>query len=158
MSGDDDFLIAEDEDEDEHGAEALAPVPQDPWRILIVDDDAEVHAVTRLSLRRFTFEGRPVELISAYSAAEARDILAVSREVALILLDVVMETEDAGLRFVRHVRQTLGNRATRIILRTGQPGSAPEQEVIVDFDINDYRAKTELTHERLTVCTITATA
>ena len=152
MTGDDDFLIAEDEDE----AESHAQTALEPWRILIVDDDAEVHAVTRLSLRRFSFEGRPVELISAYSAAEARDILAASRDIALILLDVVMETEDAGLKFVRHVRQALGNRAVRIVLRTGQPGSAPEQEVIVDFDINDYRAKTELTHERLMVCTITA--
>ena len=102
------------------------------------------------------FEGRPVELISAFSAAEARDVLSKTDDVALILLDVVMETEDAGLKFVRHVRQSLGNRSVRIVLRTGQPGSAPEQEVIVDFDINDYRAKTELTHERLTVCTITA--
>ena len=152
MTGDDDFLIS---DEDEGAGHPVAPA-QTPWRILIVDDDAEVHAVTRLSLRRFMFEGRPVELISAFSAAEARDVLSKTDDVALILLDVVMETEDAGLKFVRHVRQTLGNRSVRIVLRTGQPGSAPEQEVIVDFDINDYRAKTELTHERLTVCTITA--
>ena len=153
MTGDDDFLIAEDDDV---GLEGRAPAPPRPWRILIVDDDHEVHAVTRLSLRRFVFEERPVELISAYSAAEAATLLAETSDIALILLDVVMETEDAGLKFVRHVRQTLGNRAVRIVLRTGQPGSAPEQEVIVDFDINDYRAKTELTHERLTVCTITA--
>ena len=152
MTGDDDFLIADDDE----AADGHAPAVVAPWRILIVDDDREVHAVTRLSLRRFSFEGRPVELISAYSAAEARDVLAASHDIALILLDVVMETEDAGLRFVRHVRQTLGNHAVRIVLRTGQPGSAPEQEVIVDFDINDYRSKTELTHERLTVCTITA--
>ena len=152
MISDDDFLI----DDDDNVAEALASGAREPWRILIVDDDVEVHAVTRLSLRRFSFEGRPVALISAYSAAEARTLLATSTDIALILLDVVMETEDAGLRLVRHVRHGLGNRAVRIILRTGQPGCAPEREVIVDFDINDYRAKTELTHERLTLCTITA--
>ena len=151
MVADDNFLI---DDDDVAGAPVAAA--RDPWRILIVDDDAEVHAVTRLSLRRLSFEGRPVELISAYSASEARALLVTTSDLALILLDVVMETEDAGLRLVRHVRQTLGNRAVRIILRTGQPGSAPEQQVIVDFDINDYRAKTELTHERLMVCTITA--
>ncbi len=152
MTGDDDFIFAEDEE----GPAESSPVSHRPWRILIVDDDREVHTVTRLSLRRFNFEKRPVELISAYSAAEARDLFATEHDIALILLDVVMETEDAGLMFVRYVRQTLGNHAVRIVLRTGQPGSAPEQEVIVDFDINDYRAKTELTHERLTVCTITA--
>ncbi|MEI6558307.1 MAG: bacteriohemerythrin [Rhodospirillaceae bacterium] len=152
MTDDSDFLITEDEEETSDRRTAAL----EPWHILIVDDDPEVHAVTRLSLRRFCFEERPVDLISAFSAAEARDILGARRDIALILLDVVMETEDAGLRFVRHVRETLGNSAVRIILRTGQPGSAPEQQVIVDFDINDYRAKTELTHERLTVCTITA--
>ncbi len=151
-AADDEYLIAEDEDV----PDTAPPVARDPWRILVVDDDLEVHAVTRLSLRNFTFESRPAALISAYSADQAREILAKTPDIALILLDVVMETEDAGLKFARYVRQTLGNRAVRIVLRTDQPGSAPELQVIVDFDINDYRAKTELTHERLMVCTITA--
>jgi signal transduction histidine kinase len=37
----------------------------------------------------------------------------------------------------------------RIILRTGQPGQAPERRIIVDYDINDYKAKTELTADKL---------
>jgi diguanylate cyclase (GGDEF)-like protein len=128
----------------------------DPWPILVVDDDATVHEVTRLILSDYTFDGRPAELTSAYSAAEARGYLQQQPErYALILLDVVMETEDAGLKLVEFIREELHNHEIRIVLRTGQPGLAPEQEVISRYDINDYRAKSELTAVRL-FTTITA--
>lgn len=120
-----------------------------PWPILIVDDEPEVHTVTRLVLTDYTFQERPLAFLSAYSAAEARKLLADRPEIAVILLDVVMETDHAGLDLVRDIREDQGNRLTRIILRTGQPGYAPEREVIVDCDINDYREKSELTAPRL---------
>ena len=107
------------------------------WRVLIVDDDVEVHAVTRLILGKMRFKGRGIELLSAHSAAQARSLLEKERDIAVVLLDVVMETDDAGLRLVSVIRKELGNVATRIILRTGQPGQAPEEQVIVDYDIND---------------------
>jgi len=151
---DDDPFLFDDEDTAASGA-PLAAAPA-PWHVLVVDDDPEVHAVTRLALRNFTFEDRPLTLLSAHSAQEAREVLAHPPDIALILLDVVMETEDAGLQLVRHIRQTRGDRAVRIILRTGQPGSAPEDRVVREFDINDYRTKTELTYDRLTLCTLTA--
>ena len=122
----------------------------EPWKILVVDDDPEVHAVTRLVLRDFRFEDRPLAILSAHSASEARAMLAANPDLALMLLDVVMETEQAGLEVVRHARETLGNRFVRIVLRTGQPGQAPEQEVIRTYDINDYKEKTELTAQKLT--------
>ena len=127
-----------------------ATVEVEPWKVLIVDDDPEVHAVTRLVLRGFRFEDRPLALLSAHSASEAREMLATHPDLALMLLDVVMETEQAGLEVVRHARETLGNRFVRIVLRTGQPGQAPEQEVIRTYDINDYKEKTELTAQKLT--------
>ncbi|MGL5270842.1 MAG: response regulator, partial [Selenomonadaceae bacterium] len=122
-------------------SEAAAVQVHDVWRILIVDDEEQVHVVTRLVLQGFTFEGKGIELISAFSAAEARQILAQTEDIALVLLDVVMERDDAGLQLVRYIRETLGNKMIRIILRTGQPGAAPEANVIVDYDINDYREK-----------------
>ena len=70
-------------------------------------------------------------------------------DVAAVLLDVIMETDDAGLDLVQFIRNTLKNETVRIILRTGQPGQAPERRVIVDYDINDYKAKTELTADKL---------
>ncbi len=120
-----------------------------PWKLLIVDDEPEVHSVTRLALSDFRFDGRGLEFISAHSGAEACEIAANDPEIAVMLLDVVMETDDAGLQVVRYVRQTLGNSFIRIILRTGHPGLAPERAVIRAYDINDYRAKTELTQDRM---------
>ncbi len=120
-----------------------------PWRVLIVDDDMEVHTVTRLILAKTVFKQRRIELLSAYSAAQARQILQTEPGIAVILLDVVMETEDAGLLLVHTIRHDLDNKAVRIILRTGQPGQAPEEQVIIDYDINDYKAKSELTSQKL---------
>jgi PAS domain S-box-containing protein len=123
---------------------------------MIVDDDPEVHAITKLALRNFRFNDRGIQFLDAHSAAEARDILDTEPAVALVLLDVVMETEDAGLRLVQYIRQDLQNRKVRIVLRTGQPGQAPEQDVIVAYDINDYKSKTELTQQRLFTTVVAA--
>ncbi len=125
-----------------------------PWRVLIVDDDEQVHLVTRYALRGQRILGRRIEFDSAYSAEEARMRLA-ERRYSLILLDVVMETEDAGLKLVGEIRERFDDPAVRIVLRTGQPGLAPELQVIQNYDINDYRSKSELTTERL-VTSLTA--
>lgn len=120
-----------------------------PWRIMIVDDDADVHTTTTFALSNMEMQGRPLEFVHAYSAAEARELLRDDTGLAVILLDVVMEQADAGLHLVRHVRETLGMHDVRIILRTGQPGYAPEMDAIRGYDINDYRSKSELTRTKL---------
>ncbi len=119
------------------------------WKILIVDDEEDIHSVTRIALKGFTFRGKPIEFYDAYSAAGAEKILKEHSDIALILLDVVMETTNAGLDLVKVIREKLGNKVTQIILRTGQPGQAPEREVIVSYEINDYKTKTELTSFKL---------
>ena len=120
-----------------------------PWKVVLVDDEPEVHEVTRLVLGGFRFEDRPLSFISAMTAAEAREVLAEHRDAAVVLLDVVMETDQAGLELVQYIRQDLGNKDIRIVLRTGEPGQAPEQDVITRYDINDYKEKTELTAQKL---------
>lgn len=129
---------------------------QDSWKLLVVDDDVEVHSVTTLALGGLTFGGKPLSFLHAYSGAEARQVLAEQPDVAIMLLDVVMESDHAGLDVVEHVRNTMGNKFLRIILRTGQPGQAPELSVIRRYDINDYKYKTELTRERLFTSVYTA--
>ena len=121
----------------------------EPWKIVIVDDDPEVHTATRLALKRFIFKDRGLMFLSAYSGEEAKHLLQAHPDSAVILLDVVMEADDTGLEVVKYIRNVLKNRWVRIILRTGQPGQAPEAEVIVDYDINDYKLKPELTVQRL---------
>ncbi len=121
----------------------------EPWKLLLVDDEKVVHSVTRLALEGFELAGRGLQFISAYSAEEAREQLAQHDNIALILLDVVMETDHAGLDLVHYIRRELNNKFVRIVLRTGQPGQAPELEVITQYDINDYKEKTELTRQKL---------
>ena len=125
------------------------------WIVLIVDDEEQVHQITTYALADVLVLGQPLRFLHAYSAAQARTLLAATPDIAVILLDVVMETEDAGLRLVEHIRIALKRPEVRIILRTGQPGYAPELDVIQRYDINDYRTKSELTHVRL-VTTLTA--
>ncbi|MES2902506.1 MAG: DUF3369 domain-containing protein [Pseudomonadota bacterium] len=151
---DDNWLL--DEDDDIEGAGKQSAIDQRLWRVLIVDDDVDVHAVTRLALRNVSFKGRELELFSAYSGAEGYQILRDTTDIALVLLDVVMETDDAGLILARRIREELNNQITRVVLRTGQPGQAPEQRVIIEYDINDYKAKTELTTQKLFTTVISA--
>jgi response regulator RpfG family c-di-GMP phosphodiesterase len=133
-------------------AEETHELPQrlfDPWKILIIDDEQDVHAITELVLRGFVFESRALEFFHAYSAAQAYEILQKTDDIAMAFVDVVMETEHAGLDLVRDIREKLDNKLLRLVLRTGQPGQAPEESVIVEYDINDYKAKTELTAIKL---------
>lgn len=127
----------------------------DVWRVMIVDDDSDVHSATTFALSNLEMQHRPLEFLHAYSASEALDLLTKEDDIAVILLDVVMEQEDSGLQLVRHIREVLKLSEVRIILRTGQPGYAPEIDAIRDFDINDYKTKSELTRIKL-YTTVTA--
>ncbi len=114
------------------------------WKVAIVDDDEEIHKVTKLSLNNFQFEGRNIEFVSLYSGAEAKEYFKENNDVALTLLDVVMESDDAGLQVANYLRNELNNSYTRIVLRTGQPGKAPEHSIFEKYDIDGYKAKTDL--------------
>ncbi len=131
------------------GPDVAAKPVAEPWPVLVVDDDEQVLEMTRIILRDLDFEGRPFRCIAATSAAEAAAILNLTPDIPVVLLDVVMETPDAGLRLVRHIREDLGNTRIRIILRTGQPGDAPERDVVLAYDINDYKSKAELTAQKM---------
>ncbi len=135
--------------------EDLGPAPlktkagHEKWKILIVDDESDVHKITRITLRGFEFEGRYLDILSAYTKGEVKSMMDQHPDIALILLDVVMEEDDTGLKLVEYIRKELKNSSVRIVLRTGQPGKAPEQEVITEYDINDYKTKPELTAQKL---------
>ncbi len=148
MDSSDDRLFAAE------SADKPSEPPLNPWKVLIVDDERETHEVTRLVLRNLRFDGRRLNLLHAYSGDEAIQKLVDEPGIALVLLDVVMETEDAGLQVARAVREQLDNRLVRIILRTGQPGMAPERDVILNYDINDYKPKAELTSTGLTTAVV----
>jgi signal transduction histidine kinase/CheY-like chemotaxis protein len=133
---------------DDHGDQ---PPPDEGrrWKIAVIDDEPAVHDGTRFALSDYRLNGQGLEILSAYSAAEGRELMRNNPDIAVVLLDVIMETDAAGLELVEFIRKELKNETVRIILRTGQPGQAPERRVIVDYDINDYKAKTELTADKL---------
>lgn len=126
------------------------------WQVLVVDDDDDVHSSTEFALRRQKIQGRHLQLLHAHSGKEAQVILKNNPSIAAIFLDVVMETETAGLDLIGYIRETLHLTDVRIILRTGQPGYAPELDVFTRYDINDYRTKSELTQLRLVTTLIAA--
>lgn len=125
-------------------------------KLLIVDDEKEVHVMTKLVLSDYTYQHFTLEFLSAYSGKDARQLIAANPDAALILLDVVMETKTAGLDVAKFIREELKNHKLRIILRTGQPGKAPENDIILNYDINDYKEKTELTTQKLFTTITTA--
>lgn len=119
------------------------------WKVLVVDDEPDIHAITRLNLKNFEFAGKPLQFLQAMSAQEAKEILGQNKDIAVALVDVVMETDDAGLKLVEYIRQVLKNNVVRLVVRTGQPGVAPERLVVDQYDIDDYKDKTELTAQKL---------
>jgi len=119
------------------------------WKILIVDDEKDIHTVIKLAMDEFTYLRREVIFLDAFTAEEAIKIINKNPDIALILLDVVMETDDAGLRLVEHIRNKIHNDKIQIILWTGQPGKAPKKDVVTSYAINDYKVKTELTDDNI---------
>lgn len=131
------------------------PSSKNSWKMLIVDDEPDIHTVTEMALDEFSFNDRDLEIINAYSGAQAREILSEQEDIALVLLDVVMETQNAGLDTAKWIREELTNKRVQIVLRTGQAGDTPQKKVISDYDINGYCEKSELTAQKLfsTLCT-----
>lgn len=152
------MLIDEDLvfDEDHDSAEIALDENALSWSIMIVDDDNAVHLATKFSLKEFSFDGRALNFVSAYSGEEAKKLIKLHPDTALILLDVVMESHNSGLIVTKYIREVLQNQTVRIILRTGHPGEAPEESVILAYDINDYKIKTELTQQKLFTTIISA--
>lgn len=127
-----------------------------PWTILLVDDEDDLIEVSKIVLEDMQFEGRPMRILTANSGNEARKFFDLESDIAVAFIDVVMETEHAGLDLVRYVREDLHNVQTRLILRTGNPGMAPQHEIVRHLEIDDYKEKTELTADRLETSVLTS--
>ncbi|MBW7900419.1 MAG: response regulator [Rhodocyclaceae bacterium] len=142
---DDDLIELVDDPVDERPG----PQTQQPWRVLIADDDSSVHEATVAALAGQRIHDRPIDFVHAYSARETVALLAAGDPVHLVLLDVVMESPEAGLRAVDEIRETLGLRDLKIVIRTGQPGLKPEREIRRSYAIDGYANKAELTRSML---------
>jgi len=153
--GSDNQLLFSEESESTHTTPTKSG-SNDEYLVLVVDDDEYVQQLTKMVLKGFTFEGSPIRLASAMSAKEAMSYLDEHDNVAVALVDVVMETDNAGLELVNHIRNNLRNNEVRLLIRTGQPGAAPEESVFQDYDINDYLSKTDLSAHKLRMALLNA--
>lgn len=132
------------------------PVALAPWKVAVVDDDESVRAITRIALAPLRVDDRPLELLEATSAAEGIALFAAHGDIALGLVDMVMEEPTAGLKVIDAVRKAQGNHKVRLVIRTGQPGHLPEERIVRENEINDYREKTELSAQKLRSMTTSA--
>ncbi|MFT5593238.1 MAG: signal transduction histidine kinase [Oceanicoccus sp.] len=156
MSPGDDLLFGDEVESSSKTPPAELRSSGNHYQILVVDDDEYVHQLTKMVLRGFHFDGHPIQLASALSAKEAIEYLGKHDNVAVALVDVVMETDDAGLQLVNHIRNVYSNNEIRLLIRTGQPGAAPEESVFQDYDINDYLSKTDITAHKLRMALLNA--
>lgn len=124
-------------------------IPGECWKVLLVDDEPDIHAFFRLALQGISVYGKQVSLLTATSALDAREVLKQHPDIALMLLDVVMENDRAGLDLAQEIRQHIHNQLIQIILVTGQPGYAPQRQVVIDHEINGYLLKSELTVDKV---------
>lgn len=155
MSSGNELLFSNESDDRPEQSVPTRSEDQD-YLVLVVDDDEYVHQLTKMVLRGFSFEGSPIRLASAMSAKEAMKFITENDNVAVALVDVVMETDNAGLELVNYIRNASNNNEIRLLIRTGQPGAAPEESVFQDYDINDYLSKTELTAHKLRMALLNA--
>ncbi|OOC46700.1 HD domain-containing phosphohydrolase [Thermosipho sp. 1223] len=121
----------------------------DEWKVLLVDDEEDIHALTSIILKDIKFKNKRIKLLSAYSAKQAKELLIKEKDISLSIIDIVMENENSGLELVKFIRETLNNQIMRIVIRTGQPGYAPPRDIILKYNINDYREKSELSSNGL---------
>ncbi len=135
------FQFAEEDTE-------VKSLPEKSWKILVIDDEKSIHDITLNALKSIIIDGRRLEIISAMSAVEAKERLSEHDDIALALVDVIMETPTAGLDLVNYIRNDLDNHLIRLVIRTGQPDEVPERYIIDQYDINDYKEKTELSVDK----------
>lgn len=152
-------IIAEKEYKQKPNSTKSAKIPinlASPWKILIVDDEIGIHEMTKLALNNFTFKKKNLTFLSAYSVQDAKLIIKTHPDIALMFLDGIMETDHSGFEVIEYVRKVLKNQLVRIVMRAGKSKIRREDLVTLNYDINDYKVKTELTVEKLSIVALNA--
>lgn len=119
------------------------------WKILVVDDEFQAHTATAFALRSVKVMDQPIELLHAYSGADAIQFFQKHNDIAVAIIDMVMESPNAGIELVQYIRTVLSNQKTRLVILTDQPGNFPGINAVSDYDIDDYHDKRNVTGDTL---------
>ena len=133
--------------------ETLADAPT-TWKLLIVDGNEKVHQMTKLALDNFVFGGKPLEILNAYSGAEAIQKIQNDPEIKVILLDIFMEEDSSGQNLAHVIRNDLQNSLVYIIVRTRASGKNRDAPVFYAYEVDESQHQTEQTFLRLTTSLI----
>lgn len=122
------------------------------WKLLILDDDDDIHRSLRDVFSEFSFNEKKVTIFNAYSTADAISTMQEHPDIAAVLLDIYMQESESGLTFVKYLRETLKNHSIQIIIFTeknypAHPGL--KNNIVLDYDIDDYIEKTDITPEKI---------
>ena len=120
------------------------------WKILMIDDDEQVHQSTVLALGDEVVLGRKLSFDHARSAKEALDIMNKGDSIPdLAFVDMVMETPDAGLRFAMAAKESTSWSSVKILLRSGQPGFSNEMEKARSLGVEGFAQKASISRSVL---------
>lgn len=119
------------------------------WRILIAGDEEGVRETIKYALCDVEVCGRKIEFHDAYNSEMTLRLLESIPDVAVLLLDIVMEKANVGLDLISVIRNDLKMSDVRIVLRGDESNKIPSMDIIRDYDINDCQFKHELTQEKL---------
>lgn len=119
------------------------------WKVLVIDDEKAIHDTTAMALKGLSFNGKSLSMLHAYSRDTAKKIIQKNLNIALILLDIALETQEAGFDLIHWIRKEQKNTCVQIVIHTGNSDIFIEQDIVETYDINDYLAKTDATFQRL---------
>ncbi len=122
----------------------------DCWSVLVVDDDPVVRHLTRENLRGVDVDGLPLEIDACENTDAARKLIAAT-EYALIIMDVAIETEFAGLDLVEELKRSPGVGFTQVVVQSATPMTERSGRQAGMSGIADYWRKGEIAPLRMQV-------
>ncbi len=112
-------------------------VEAETWKVLVLKAGNRTSGLMRKAMRGFSFEGRPLEILTACNAGQGREAFRKHPDIALVFLDSAMHENGAIFDLIGHIRQDLKNRRVRIVLRTGGFCGKTREALLERCEIDD---------------------
>jgi signal transduction histidine kinase len=120
------------------------PTHTQKWKVLITDDQELIHVMIKHYLSDYQYQGAGLQFVDAFTGKEAMKILKEQSDIAVIVLDVMLEEADMGFKVVQYIRETLNNKLVKIIMLTGKLDFDNAQNFFMKYDIDMFCPKHDL--------------